>query len=50
MRGCPVDFSIYVTGRDVLDPGCKVAARYACSIPLPLAPADPAPAALPRCR
>ena len=24
MRGCPLDFSIYVTGRDTLDPGCKM--------------------------
>jgi hypothetical protein len=48
MRGCPVDFSIYVTGRDMLDPGCKIAERYACSIPLPLEPADSDPRS--RCR
>ncbi|MDP1907454.1 MAG: glycosyltransferase family 39 protein, partial [Hyphomicrobium sp.] len=48
MRGCPVDFSIYVTGRGMLDPGCKVDARYACSIPLPLEPADTDPRS--RCR
>jgi len=48
MRGCPLDFSIYVTGRGMLDPGCKVDARYACSIPLPLEPADTDPRS--RCR
>ena len=48
MRGCPVDFSIYVTGGDMLDPGCKIAERYTCSIPLPLEPADTDPRS--RCR
>ena len=48
MRGCPLDFSIYATGRDVLDPGCKVAEEYACSIPLPLQPEDADPKS--RCR
>ncbi len=30
MRGCPLSFSIYVTGTPKLDPGCKVPARFAC--------------------
>ena len=48
MRGCPLDFSIYATGRDVLDPGCKIAEEFACSIPLPLQPEDADPKS--RCR
>jgi 4-amino-4-deoxy-L-arabinose transferase-like glycosyltransferase len=48
MRGCPLDFSIYVTGPDALDPGCKVAEEFACSIPLPLQPEDADPKS--RCR
>jgi 4-amino-4-deoxy-L-arabinose transferase-like glycosyltransferase len=35
MRGCPMHFSIYATGPDVLDPGCKVAPRFACKDPVP---------------
>jgi hypothetical protein len=30
MRGCPLAFSIYVTGAPRLDPECKVPARFAC--------------------
>jgi len=42
MRGCRLDFSIFVTGSDALDPGCKVPERYACKTPLaPPADADP---------
>jgi hypothetical protein len=48
MRGCPLDFSIYATGREALDPGCKVAEEFACSIPLPLQPEDADPKS--RCR
>jgi 4-amino-4-deoxy-L-arabinose transferase-like glycosyltransferase len=48
MRGCPLDFSIYATSREVLDPGCKVAEAFACSIPLPLQPEDADPKS--RCR
>ncbi|MBC7831732.1 MAG: glycosyltransferase family 39 protein [Hyphomicrobium sp.] len=48
MRGCPLDFSIYATGRDVLDPGCKVAEEFACSIPMPLLAEDTDPKS--RCR
>lgn len=48
MRGCPLDFSIYATGREMLDPGCKVAEAFACSIPLPLLPEDADPKS--RCR
>ena len=44
MRGCPLTFSIYVTGAPKLDPGCKVPARFACKDKTP-APAGPA-----RCR
>ena len=36
------------TGRDVLDPGCKMAEDFACSIPLPLQPDDADPKS--RCR
>jgi hypothetical protein len=47
MRGCPLHFSIYVTGPDALDEGCKVAERYACKTPpAPAADAD----AKSRCR
>ena len=44
MRGCPLEFSIYVTGAPRLDPGCTVPARFACKDKTP-APAGPA-----RCR
>ena len=30
MRGCPLNFSIYVTGAPKLDPGCKMPARFTC--------------------
>jgi 4-amino-4-deoxy-L-arabinose transferase-like glycosyltransferase len=36
MRGCPAHFSIYVTGPDPLDEGCKVAKRFRCKGPPPL--------------
>jgi 4-amino-4-deoxy-L-arabinose transferase-like glycosyltransferase len=48
MRGCTLDFSIYATGPDALDPGCKVSERFACSIPVPLLPEDADPKS--RCR
>lgn len=35
MRGCPLSFSIYATGHSALDPGCRLAERYACRSPLP---------------
>lgn len=35
MRGCPLNFSIYVTGAPRLDPGCKVPAEFACTSPPP---------------
>ena len=38
MRGCPLTFSIYVTGAPKLDPGCKVPARFACTGAPPAAP------------
>ena len=47
MRGCPLSFSIYVTGPARLDPGCRVAERYRCPAGLP---ATPAGAASSRCR
>jgi hypothetical protein len=47
MRGCPLSFSIYVTGPQSGDPGCRVEARYACTTPLP---ATPDGAASSRCR
>jgi 4-amino-4-deoxy-L-arabinose transferase-like glycosyltransferase len=47
MRGCPLDFSIYVTGAPKPDPGCKVPAAFACKGPLA---APPAGAATSRCR
>lgn len=40
MRGCPLVFSIYVTGAPKLDPGCKVPERFSCKGPLPQTPAD----------
>ena len=40
MRGCPLHFSIYATGREALDPGCLMSAEYSCQAPLPTAP-DP---------
>ncbi len=46
MRGCPLSFSIYVTGPPH-DPGCRVEARYTCTMPLP-APVDGAASS--RCR
>jgi hypothetical protein len=35
MRGCPLAFSIYLTGPQRDDPGCRVAAHYSCAAPLP---------------
>jgi len=35
MRGCPLSFSIYITGAPRLDAECRIAPRYACSGPLP---------------
>ncbi len=35
MRGCPLHFSIYATGPDPLDPGCKVDPRFTCTRPIP---------------
>ncbi len=37
MRGCPLHFSIYATGPDPLDPGCRVEQRFACKSPVPAA-------------
>lgn len=37
MRGCPLHFSIYATGPDPLDPGCRVDERFACKSPVPAA-------------
>jgi len=37
MRGCPLAFSIYITGAPRLDPECKMALRHACKGPLPAA-------------
>jgi hypothetical protein len=31
MRGCPLAFSIYITGAPRLDPECKISPRYACN-------------------
>jgi 4-amino-4-deoxy-L-arabinose transferase-like glycosyltransferase len=39
MRGCPVSFSIYITGAPRLGPECKVAPHHQCKGPLP--PAGP---------
>jgi hypothetical protein len=47
MRGCPLDFSIYVTGRPQLDPGCKVPERFSCQ---GRAPPAAAAAKADRCR
>ena len=47
MRGCPLSFSIYVTGPAKDDAGCRVDARYACTT-RPPAPSDGA--ATSRCR
>jgi len=38
MRGCPLHFSIYATGRETLDPGCRMSAEYSCKGPLPASP------------
>ncbi len=46
MRGCPLSFSIYITGAPSLDPECKIAKRYACKDP----PPPPTPGAPSRCR
>ncbi|HEY7669347.1 MAG TPA: glycosyltransferase family 39 protein [Hyphomicrobium sp.] len=46
MRGCPLSFSIYVTGAPKLDPGCKLESRFACQGPPSQTPAD----ATSRCR
>jgi hypothetical protein len=45
MRGCPLSFSIYLTGPR--DPGCEIASRYACPTAPPQPPRD---AASSRCR
>jgi 4-amino-4-deoxy-L-arabinose transferase-like glycosyltransferase len=37
MRGCPLSFSIYLTGPRAADPGCHVEPRFACTTPLPAA-------------
>jgi hypothetical protein len=37
MRGCPLHFSLYVTGRQPLDANCKLPERYACRTPVPTA-------------
>lgn len=39
MRGCPLSFSIYITGAPRLDPECKIAPRYACPAAPPQTPA-----------
>jgi len=46
MRGCPLSFSIYVTGAPRLDAECKIPPRFACKGPPPQTPA----AAGSRCR
>jgi hypothetical protein len=46
MRGCPLSFSIYITGAPRLDPECTIAPRYACKGPPPITPAGTAS----RCR
>ena len=38
MRGCPLNFSIYITGAPRLDPECKVPPRFACKGPVPQIP------------
>jgi 4-amino-4-deoxy-L-arabinose transferase-like glycosyltransferase len=35
MRGCPLSFSIYVTGKPQLDPGCKLRPEFTCAAPPP---------------
>jgi len=35
MRGCRLNFSIYATGPDALDPGCQIDKRFACKTPVP---------------
>ena len=35
MRGCTLNFSIYATGPDPLDPNCQVDERFACKHPVP---------------
>jgi 4-amino-4-deoxy-L-arabinose transferase-like glycosyltransferase len=47
MRGCPLSFSIYLTGPQMPDPDCHVEPRFACTAPLP-PPAEGAGAS--RCR
>jgi len=46
MRGCPLHFSIYITGAPRLDPKCKIAPRFACKGPVRRSPAS----AFSRCR
>ena len=48
MRGCTLDFSIYVTGADALDDGCHVAERFRCPARRPRLPEAPDHAS--RCR
>ncbi len=38
MRGCPLNYSIYITGAPRLDPECKVPPRFACKGPVPQIP------------
>jgi 4-amino-4-deoxy-L-arabinose transferase-like glycosyltransferase len=40
MRGCPLKFSIYVTGASRLDPECRIAPRFVCKGAPPLAAAS----------
>jgi len=39
MRGCPLAFSIFVTGAPRLDPECKIGPRFACKTAVPRTPA-----------
>ncbi len=39
MRGCPLSFSIYITGAPRLDPECKIPPRFACRSAPPRTPA-----------
>jgi len=48
MRGCTLDFSIYVTGADALDDSCHVAERFRCPAQAP--PPAEAPDHSSRCR
>lgn len=41
MRGCPLSFSIYVTGNPRLGPGCRLPERFACRTPAAQTPAGP---------